>query len=110
MTTIVFDKVTRATPAGADMIVSYQYATWTSGAFSLIGIYFFISLFSIFCLVLYKILYDLALVFGVLSFRGAGVVGHRESKTSPVEEGTSESVSNSQPNEEMKIAKEDVTV
>ena len=41
MTTFVFDKVTRATPTGADMILSYQYATWTSGAFGLLGIYLF---------------------------------------------------------------------
>ena len=37
MTTFVFDKVALATPAGADMIGSYHYATWTSGVFGLIG-------------------------------------------------------------------------
>ena len=59
VTTFVFDKVTRATPTGADMILSYQYATWTSGAFGLIGIYlFYTSLFLIFLLALHKILYD----------------------------------------------------
>ena len=31
-------QVARATPAGADMIISYHYATWTSVAFGLIGI------------------------------------------------------------------------
>ena len=57
MTTIVFDKVARATPAGADMIVSYHYATWTSGGFGLIGIYFlYIRLFFPFNLI--KILYN----------------------------------------------------
>jgi hypothetical protein len=56
VTTFVFDKVTHATPAGADMILSYQYATWTSGAFGLIGIYLFlyISLFLIFLLAYIK--------------------------------------------------------
>jgi hypothetical protein len=39
VTTVVFDKVALATPTGADMIASYHYATWTSGAFGLIGIY-----------------------------------------------------------------------
>ena len=109
VTTFVFDKVTRATPTGADMILSYQYATWTSGAFGLIGIYlFYISLFSFwpyikFCMIL-------AFVLGVLSFRGVGAVGHRGSKTSPVEEGNSESASNSesQLKEVTKTAKEEV--
>ena len=109
VTTFVFDKVTRATPTGADMILSYQYATWTSGAFGLIGIYlFYISLFSFrpyikFCMIL-------AFVLGVLSFRGVGAVGHRGSKTSPVEEGTSESASSSesQLKEVTKTAKEEV--
>ena len=41
VTTFVFDKVTLATPTGVDMISSYHYATWTSGAFGLIGIYLF---------------------------------------------------------------------
>ena len=50
VTTLVFDKIARSTPTGADMIVSYHYATWTSGAFGLIGIY--ISLFLFFHLVL----------------------------------------------------------
>ena len=91
------------------MILSYQYATWTSGAFGLIGIYlFYISLFSFrpyikFCMIL-------AFVLGVLSFRGVGAVGHRGSKTSPVEEGTSESASSSesQLKEVTKTAKEEV--
>ena len=50
----------------------------------------------------------LAFVLGVLSFRGVGAVGHRGSKTSPVEEGTSESASNSesQLKEVTKTAKE----
>jgi MFS family permease len=85
VTTVVFDKVALATPTGADMIASYHYATWTSGAFGLI-----------------------AFVLGLLSFRGVGAVGYRGSRTSPVEEGSS--TSNSQPKEETRteMAKEDV--
>jgi hypothetical protein len=46
----------------------------------------------------------LAFVLGVLSFRGAGVVGHSASKTSSVEEGTL--ASNSQPNAATEMTKE----
>ena len=45
VTTVVFDKVALATPTDADMIVSYHYATWTSGAFGLMGIYLSLFLF-----------------------------------------------------------------
>ena len=105
VTTIVFDKVALATPTGADMIVSYHYATWTSGGFGLIGNYFFIISFYLFSIWSYKFFMILAFVLGVLSFRGVGVVGYRESKASSVEEGTS--ASNSQPNVVTKMTKED---
>ena len=56
VTTIVFDKVALAIPTGADMIVSYHYSTWTSGAFGLIGIYFYI----------YTSLFDFGLIYIIL--------------------------------------------
>ena len=37
MTTVVFNGVTLARPPGADMIVSYHAANWTSVGFCLIG-------------------------------------------------------------------------
>ena len=51
----------------------------------------------------------LAFVLGLLSFRGVGAVGYRGSKSSPVEEGTSTSNSQSKVLEtRTEMAKEDV--
>jgi len=54
VTTVVFNGVTLARPPGADMIVSYHSANWTSVAFCLI-----------------------ACILSIIFFRGVGVVGHR---------------------------------
>lgn len=62
VTTIVFKRVTLARPSGADMIVSYHSATWTSFAFCM-----------------------LALILSVLSLRSVGVVGHRGPRTASAE-------------------------
>ncbi|KAF8810246.1 MFS general substrate transporter [Phlegmacium glaucopus] len=63
LSTFVFDSVTNSRSPDADMIVSYRYATWTSGAF-----------------------YIIAFIIGIVSFRGVGAVGHRGPKTSSPDE------------------------
>ena len=83
MTTAVFHRVALVRPAGADMAVSYHSANWTSLAFCMIGMLYTYSL-PFHCS--YKFPTVLAFILGVLFFRGVGVVGHREPKTTSAEE------------------------
>lgn len=82
----MFDSVALARPPGADMIVSYHAANWTSFTFSTIGMLLHPPIHDS-SVVSYTILIVLAMILGVISFRGVGVVGHRGPKiTSPEEQ------------------------
>lgn len=72
VTTVMFNRVTLSRPPGADTMVGYHAANWTSAGFSLI-----------------------AFTLGVLFFRGVGVVGHRRPKTTCAEESEKETSASS---------------
>lgn len=80
----MFNGVTLARPPGADMIVSYHSANWTSVAFCLIGM--FKSTFHLQCSYENYDRFFKACILSILFFRGVGVVGQHAPKTTLAEE------------------------
>lgn len=81
VTTVVYNNVGSHLGAGEDVLLMYRAAQWTAFAFGILGA-------PLFCSKKYGYNFFPATVIGIICFRGVGVVGFREPKTSSMEQGS----------------------